>query len=220
MTLFPFSTRIPGGQMVVGRARPSRTCPPVFPKPSPDEERPDPQPDLRILPPGRHGGDDVRPPGPSTTASWCIGCARASASPSTRWTASRPISQHPPARCRRRAGLEVPPEKRDPRGNFRFFENRQKYLLFVHTCSEKRVIAERVGAGAVQPAPAPAGAAGIRRRGRRRHGAGAGDALDARPLSPYAVLYRRQGVEPGGRPADARQGAGPAVRAPGDRRSS
>ena len=42
-------------------------------------------------------------------------------------------------------GLEVPPEKRDPRGNFRFFENRQKYLLFVHTCSEKRVIAERVG---------------------------------------------------------------------------
>ena len=41
-------------------------------------------------------------------------------------------------------GLEVAPEKRDPRGNFRFFENRQKYLLFVHTCSEKRVIAERV----------------------------------------------------------------------------
>src|SRR5438309_6153540 len=41
-------------------------------------------------------------------------------------------------------GLRVPPEKRDPRGNFRFFENRQRYLLFVHTCSEKRVIAERV----------------------------------------------------------------------------
>src|SRR5436305_2388104 len=41
-------------------------------------------------------------------------------------------------------GLQVPAEKRDPRGNFRFFENRQKYLLFVHTCSEKRVIAERV----------------------------------------------------------------------------
>jgi hypothetical protein len=41
-------------------------------------------------------------------------------------------------------GLDVPPEKRDPRGNFRFFENRQKYLLFVHTCSEKRVTAARV----------------------------------------------------------------------------
>src|SRR6201996_785990 len=42
-------------------------------------------------------------------------------------------------------GLEVVPEKRDPRSNFRFFENRQKYLLFVHTCSEKRVVAERIG---------------------------------------------------------------------------
>src|SRR5713101_4336737 len=40
-------------------------------------------------------------------------------------------------------GLEVPPEKRDPRGNFRLFENRQKCLLFAHTCSEKRAIAER-----------------------------------------------------------------------------
>src|SRR6266702_8561454 len=27
--------------------------------------------------------------------------------------------------------LEVAPERRDPRSNFRFFENRQKYLLFV-----------------------------------------------------------------------------------------
>lgn len=29
--------------------------------------------------------------------------------------------------------------------NFRFFDNRQKYLLFVHTCGEKRVVARRVG---------------------------------------------------------------------------
>jgi hypothetical protein len=29
--------------------------------------------------------------------------------------------------------------------NFRFFDNRQKYLLFVNTCSEKAVIASRVG---------------------------------------------------------------------------
>src|SRR6201987_5729145 len=42
-------------------------------------------------------------------------------------------------------GLKVPPQKRDPRSNFRVFENRQKYLLFVHTCSEKRVVAERGG---------------------------------------------------------------------------
>ena len=32
-----------------------------------------------------------------------------------------------------------------PSRNFRFFDNRQKYLLFVNTCSEKTVIARRVG---------------------------------------------------------------------------
>ena len=41
-------------------------------------------------------------------------------------------------------GLQVREEKRDPRGNFRFFENRQKYLAFVHTCSEKLVVARRI----------------------------------------------------------------------------
>ncbi len=48
-----------------------------------------------------------------------------------------------------------PIERRDPRGNFRFFENRQKYLLFVHTCSEKRVIADRVALelGSIHPRP-------------------------------------------------------------------
>lgn len=52
-------------------------------------------------------------------------------------------------------GLKVPPEKRDPRSNFRFFENRQKYLLFVHTCSEKRVIADRIALelSAIHPRP-------------------------------------------------------------------
>jgi hypothetical protein len=29
--------------------------------------------------------------------------------------------------------------------NFRFYDNRQKYLLFVTTCSEKQVVAQRVG---------------------------------------------------------------------------
>ena len=33
----------------------------------------------------------------------------------------------------------------DPTRNFRFFDNRQKYLLFVNTCSEKWEIATRVG---------------------------------------------------------------------------
>lgn len=50
---------------------------------------------------------------------------------------------------------DPPPERRDPRTNFRFFENRQKYLLFVHTCGEKRVIAQRVGLelAAIHPKP-------------------------------------------------------------------
>jgi len=47
---------------------------------------------------------------------------------------------------RRSSDLTVPaePARRDPQFNFRFFHNRQKYLLFVNTCSEKRVIAGRI----------------------------------------------------------------------------
>jgi len=39
--------------------------------------------------------------------------------------------------------------------NFRFFDNRQKYLLFVTTCSEKEVIAQRIGVelGNINPTP-------------------------------------------------------------------
>jgi hypothetical protein len=45
---------------------------------------------------------------------------------------------------------QAPPEK-----NFRFFDNRQKYLLFVNTCSEKDVVAKRVGLelGHIHPRP-------------------------------------------------------------------
>ena len=38
------------------------------------------------------------------------------------------------------AGAEGAPSR-----NFRFFDNRQKYLLFVNTCSEKEMVARRVG---------------------------------------------------------------------------
>ena len=85
-----------------------------------------------------------------------LACARASASPSTRWIASRPISRlRCRAGCRRRARSKWRPRGAIPSGNFRFFENRQKYLLFVHTCSEKRVIAERVALelSAIHPRP-------------------------------------------------------------------
>jgi hypothetical protein len=56
-------------------------------------------------------------------------------------------ASHP--RPARTAAPPAPPKKpdpqRDPQRNFRFFDNRQKYLLFVHTCSEKWVVASRVG---------------------------------------------------------------------------
>src|SRR6266853_1046921 len=42
--------------------------------------------------------------------------------------------------------LTVPSGTKDEsKTNFRFYDNRQKYLLFVNTCSEKWVVAQRVG---------------------------------------------------------------------------
>jgi hypothetical protein len=38
----------------------------------------------------------------------------------------------------------LPAKAGDPQRNFRFFDNRQKYLLFVNTCSEKWEVANRV----------------------------------------------------------------------------
>lgn len=45
----------------------------------------------------------------------------------------------------------------DEEGNqtFRFYDNRQKYLMFVNTCSEKWVIAERIGMELAQLHPQP-----------------------------------------------------------------
>jgi hypothetical protein len=43
----------------------------------------------------------------------------------------------------------------EAKNNFRFYDNRQKYLLFVSTCSEKWVVAQRVGMelGNIHPRP-------------------------------------------------------------------
>src|SRR5215468_9310699 len=43
-----------------------------------------------------------------------------------------------------RIAVHAKPGEPDPQRNFRFFDNRQKYLLFVNTCSEKWVVAHRV----------------------------------------------------------------------------
>ena len=98
----------------------------------------------------------------------------------------------------------------DGNREFRFFDNRQKYLLFVNTCSEKWVVANKVVAGTRQHPSASAGGAPVRCRSRRRHGADARDARDAPSLFEHAVLYLRQGDQPRGYPADAREDAGPA----------
>src|SRR5437763_1557324 len=52
----------------------------------------------------------------------------------------------------------VPPKPgmpADPQRNFRFFDNRQKYLLFVNTCSEKWVVAGRVALELANVHPRP-----------------------------------------------------------------
>ncbi len=49
----------------------------------------------------------------------------------------------------------VPAPEPEPDQNFRFFDNRQKYLLFVNTCSEKEVVAQRVGMELSQLHPRP-----------------------------------------------------------------
>jgi hypothetical protein len=53
------------------------------------------------------------------------------------------------------ATIEKPPMRSDPARNFRFFDNRQKYLLFVNTCGEKHTVANRVAMelGHLHPAP-------------------------------------------------------------------
>ncbi|MFZ1105010.1 MAG: hypothetical protein WAN86_19525 [Hyphomicrobiaceae bacterium] len=53
------------------------------------------------------------------------------------------------------APAEPAPMRSDPARNFRFFDNRQKYLLFVNTCGEKQTIANRVAMELAHLHPAP-----------------------------------------------------------------
>ena len=52
-------------------------------------------------------------------------------------------------------GPAAPGKPGDPQKNFRFFDNRQKYLLFVNTCSEKWEVAHRVSEELVHIHPKP-----------------------------------------------------------------
>ncbi len=158
----------------------------------------------------------------STTASWCRGCATAPGSRPARSTRSAPISPSTRPLRPQRAGQPSPVAKPlngaaaanavAPPG-FRFFDNRQKYLLFVSTCSEKTEVGNRISLelGNLQPAP-PA---------LRIFDAGVGDgtvlsrvmrAVHARfPAMPLYVVA--QGDLLRRRPPDAGEDGGPPVRA-------
>ncbi len=56
----------------------------------------------------------------------------------------RPTIIERPRELRLPAAAAVPGKADNPQRNFRFFDNRQKYLLFVNTCSEKWEVAHRV----------------------------------------------------------------------------
>jgi hypothetical protein len=64
----------------------------------------------------------------------------------------RPAGSHAPVPA---TSATAPSGEPDPQRNFRFFDNRQKYLLFVNTCSEKWVVASRVGLELANVHPRP-----------------------------------------------------------------
>ena len=76
---------------------------------------------------------------------------------------------------------------------FRFFDNREKYLLFVTTCGEKWAIGERIDAELPRLVPRPPRPAGVRRRDRRRHRDGERSATASRALPHRAFSRRREG---------------------------
>jgi hypothetical protein len=85
----------------------------------------------------------------------------------------------------------------DPQRNFRFFDNRQKYLLFVNTCSEKWVVAHRVALELANIHPRPPAA--------RIFDAGVGDGTvlvrvmramhDRFPHTPFYVVGKEISLE-------------------------
>jgi hypothetical protein len=82
--------------------------------------------------------------GPATPSTWQAGgVPRSAVVPGAALTygpGPKPLVSQPP---------------HDPQRNFRFFDNRQKYLLFVNTCSEKWVVAHRVAQELVNIHPRP-----------------------------------------------------------------
>ena len=105
----------------------------------------------------------------------------------------------------------------DPQRNFRFFDNRQKYLLFVNTCSEKWVVANRVSL------ELPTSIRGRRRCALFDAGVGDGTVLlrvmrsmhDRFPHTPFYVVGKEISLEDVR--LDDAEDVGPLHRASGDR---
>ena len=113
------------------------------------------------------------------------------------------------------AGAPAAPQLDAPSRNFRFFDNRQKYLLFVNTCGEKEKVAQRVGMELAHIHPRPPAI--------RVFDAGMGDGTvltrvmrEMHRRFPTRPFYRRQKDQPRGRAAVDRQDARPLLRASGD----
>src|SRR5438105_5371524 len=95
------------------------------------------------------------------------------------------------------APMPLSPPTAQAAHNFRFYDNRQKYLLFVTTCSEKQVIAQRVGMELANIHPRPPAL--------RVFDAGMGDgtvlartmrAMHARfPTMPFYIVGKELSVE-------------------------
>ncbi len=102
----------------------------------------------------------------------------------------------------------------EPQTPFRFYDNRQKYLAFVNTCNEKSVVARRAAKDLSVLKPKPPAL--------RMFDAGMGDATVLtrlmgsvhREFPTVPLVGRRQGNQPGGRAARARENARPLPRAP------
>ena len=69
--------------------------------------------------------------------------------------AAAPALTPDPARHNRVGSVSASGVGSDPMRNFRFFDNRQKYLLFVNTCSEKGVVARRIARELANVHPRP-----------------------------------------------------------------
>ena len=106
-----------------------------------------------------------------------------------------------------------PPAKAKSESRFRFYDNRQKYLLFVSTCTEKWVVAQRIEMELANLKPRPPAL--------RMFDAGVGDGTilarvmrsmhDRFPTVPFYIVG--QGDQSRGRPPGARENGGPLLRA-------